>query len=504
LRNVALATESVAYGAEEGRVGESDGQELQEEGRRASNRSRMTGRRVTAAAALAVALGSATAFAGVTGPTALPTSEATPTKVTVPVRTSSYGVYDAKGHKSGTARWRISPAGGNCCETYVSSTRSGRVVESGGTYPWYTDDRGKHWYEVKFDVPDQNDNGQAIAGGEGATVVGPDGSVYGVTWDAYSGDHLQSYSYTPQSKAWAVSEVVMKSPFYDRPWLTYARGPVSLSSGRTMQLLDVTGGGITKDIDTFSPDGLDYSDPSFFYGDEQRLGTGRFAVKVVRNQDADWWQPHPGTGTLALNAGGVLRFHNNEDITGSRGCPVAHLGADAQWYCVKTKGTFQGVVRQDSRGYLVEAYPTPGNASLVLALSRDGGVHWRRTTLSPPKSTGAARLETKDLFDVVANGVLGQAAVSARFDDAKGNGHDMVFRVDTRGAAPRLRATYLVGKGDINTANDVTGSTGYRYDYESVALLPDGKLVVSFDDSSCLQPSLRDPTHRAPQVAILL
>jgi hypothetical protein len=99
---------------------------------------------------------------------------------------------------------------------------------------------------------------------------------------------------------------------------------------------------------------------------------------------------------------------------------------------------------------------------------------------------------------------LHQAVVSARFDDAKGNGHDMVFRVDTGRSKPRLTATYVVGKGDLNTANDVTGSAGYRYDYESVALLPDGKIAVSFDDSTCIQPTLRDSTHRSPEVAILL
>jgi hypothetical protein len=63
--------------------------------------------------------------------------------------------------------------------------------------------------------------------------------------------------------------------------------------------------------------------------------------------------------------------------------------------------------------------------------------------------------------------------------------------------------TYLVGKGDINTANDVTGSAGYRFDYESVALFPDGRIAVTFDDSTCLQPTTRDPGHRGPEVAIL-
>src|SRR3954449_11240293 len=346
------------------------------------------------AACLAVALGAVASYAAAPtsprvglGPGPIPSSGATPTLVSEPVRVSAYPVYDGRGHRVGTAKWRISPAGGNCCETYIAATRTGRIVESGGTYPWYTDDRGKHWYEVKFDIPDQNDNGQAVAGGEGATVIGPHDDIYGVTWDAYSGDHLQAYRYTAQTKTWDVSEVVMKTPFYDRPWLTYARGGFALSGGQTKKLLDVTGGGITKDVDTFSSDGLDYSDPSFFYFDEQRTASGRFAVKVVRNHDADYWQPHPGTGTLPLNAGGALRSTTNDDITGSKGCALARLRPDAAWQCVKTAGTFRGIVRQDSRGYLVEAYPTPGNASIVIAESRDGGVHWSRSTLAPPKAT---------------------------------------------------------------------------------------------------------------------
>lgn len=454
---------------------------------------------------LAVTLGSATAFAGLSGPgPALPPSGATPQFVKVAVRTSSYPVYDAHGRRTGTAAWRISPAGGNCCETYVSATPTGRIVESGGTYPWYTTDEGRRWYEVKFDIPDQNDNGKAIAGGEGATVTGPGGDVYGVTWDAYSGDHLQAYRYTAQTDTWKAAEVVMKSPFYDRPWLTYAKGPFMLSGSKTGHVLDVTGGGITKDVDTLSADGLDYSDPSFFYYDETQTAPGKFSIPVVRNPDADWWQPHPGTRTLPLTGGGVLRFGNSEDLTASEACKVARLvPATSTWQCVNMAAQFQGVVRQDSRGFLTEVYPAAGNDSLVLATSRDGGMHWRQTTLTPPRGAGT-KLETRDLYDVVTNGRLRQAVVSARFDDAKHHGHDMVFRVDIGRVKPKVLKTYLVGKGDINTANDVTGSAGYRFDYESVALLPNGHIAVTFDDSTCVQPSLRDSTRRSPEVAILL
>jgi hypothetical protein len=454
--------------------------------------------------AAALALGSVTGFA-VAGPVPpTPVSGATPHAVAVPVHTSSYAVYDRHG-RQGKATWRISPAGGNCCETYVSATPSGRIVESGGTYPWYTTDEGRHWYEVKFDIPDQNDNGPTVAGGEGASVVGAGGDVYGVTWDAYSGDHLQAYRYDAQTNGWQVADIVMKSPFYDRPWLTYARGPFMLDGTKVKQVLDVTGGGITKDIDTLSSDGLDYGDPSYFSNEESQAPTAKARIKVARNPDADWWQPHPGTGTLPLTDGGVLRFFNTDDLTGDTPCAVARLKpGNASWQCVKIPGsTFQpGVVRQDSRGYLTNVYPVDGGSALALATSRDGGAHWRTTTLRPP---GPPRhLETSSLYDAVANGKLGQAVVSARFDDARGFGQDVVFRVDIAHPRPQRLATYLVGKGDLNTANDVTGSLGDRFDYESVTLLPDGHIAVSFDDSTCKQPSTRNPDHHGPQVAVLV
>jgi hypothetical protein len=332
-------------------------------------------------------------------------------------------------------------------------------------------------------------------------VVGPDGAVYGVTWDAYSGDHLQAYRFDPQKNAWSVSEVLLKTPFYDRPWLTYAKGPFMLGGQKTSRLLDVTGGTVTKDVDTLSADGLDYSTPSYIPGDEQQqTATPTFRIPVVREPAADWWQPHPGAHSLPLTGGGLLHFANPEQ---SQTCPVARLEpTSSTWQCVRLVGAVRGIVRQDSRGYLTEVYPN-GTTSLTLATSRDGGMHWSTVTLRPP--AGVARtLETPDLVDVVANGALGQAVVSSRWDDAAHHGHDLVFRVDTSRAKPRLDRTYLVGKGDVETGNDVTSLTMPRFDYESVALLPDGKIAVTFVDSTCLQPTTRDPRHDSPEVAILV
>ena len=60
-------------------------------------------------------------------------------------------------------------------------------------------------------------------------------------------------------------------------------------------------------------------------------------------------------------------------------------------------------------------------------------------TLTPPPGTGSA-LETGDLYNVIVNGKLQQAVVTARWDDNESHGHDLVFRVDERKATVDLVA----------------------------------------------------------------
>src|SRR5436190_1445632 len=75
--------------------------------------------------------------------------------------------------------------------------------------------------------------GTPLNNGEGAILAGPNGTAYGVGWDAYSGDHLQGFRYTPNASGgvWEVSELPLHTPFFDRPWLTYVKGGSLLISG---------------------------------------------------------------------------------------------------------------------------------------------------------------------------------------------------------------------------------------------------------------------------------
>jgi hypothetical protein len=243
----------------------------------------------------------------------------------------------------------------------------------------------------------------------------------------------------------------------------------------------VRGGTATKAVELIATDGLSYTTATYPGQDVKNGPEPRFFdIKVAKEKAADWWQPNPGTFTVPLNAGGVLLLNRGGD----------NLGADAawlnpstlKWEAVRLAFRPTGTVRQDSRGWLTMVTRT-GN-ELSLALSRDGGRTWKSTDLVLPEPV--TKLEgTGDFFDVKVNGTLGQAVVATRADSKKGLGQDVVWRVDIRKAQPRVTKVYAVGLGNAPTAIGlVAGLAADRFDFPSVALLPDGRIAVAFQDAT--------------------
>lgn len=426
--------------------------------------------------------------AGAVSPS-LPSVVSTPTVVPFPVHNirRSYPVYGPSGRLVGHASWLVTPAGGNCCEDYVAAQPNGRLLSFGGTYPMYSNNQGRTWYEVKPATPLNN--------GEGAIVAGPNGEIAGIGWDAYSGDHLQAFRYDPINHSWRVAEVLLKNPFFDRPWITVARGPFRIN-GRTYPWIYIVRGGTeNKDPELLSTDGLTYTQFTSQVLDEMQSArdSHRF-VPVKHDALADYWAAHPWAGTIPLSGGGLLQITQPNDGDFAS-CPVSDLErSTSTWSCsafsppsISTWTKTSAVccqVRQDSRGWLSDVVPASPSTShrLLYLLSVNGGRSWSRPlALIPPKG---GTLEAGNLYNVVVNGRLGLAAVSARFDNAAGDGQDQVFVVDVAHRRPRLLYTLLLGKGDAQTANDVSGSAGDRMDYATVAILPNGRLAASFDDST--------------------
>jgi hypothetical protein len=422
------------------------------------------------AAAGLVLVGSAAALAG----PPVPPTPADEKAVASERHAATYKVFDRTGRQTGTAKWHWTPTGGNCCEVYVTANAQGHLLEYGGSYPYVSRDRGRSWKQVAFTTPLYN--------GEGAMVVGPKGDLFGVGWDVYTGDHLQGVRYTAATRTWEVAEAPLKTPVFDREWITYVKGPFLDERGAKVPFITlVRGGTATKAVELIATDGLSYTTPTYPNLDVQQGPEPRFFdIKVVKEKAADWWQPNPGTFTLPLNAGGVLLMNNSAD----------DLGADAAWLnpstltweAVRLAFRPKGTVRQDSRGWLTMVTRT-GN-ELSLSLSRDGGRHWRTTDLVLPGALTKIASDG-DFFDVKVNGTLGQAVVATRADNKKGLGQDVVWRVDIRRAQPKVTKVYAVGLGNAPTAVGlVAGLAADRFDFPSVALLPDGRIAVAFQDAT--------------------
>lgn len=453
---------------------------------------------VTTALALA-SLATGFALAGPSGPSGpsgpAPVTPATAERVPASVRTAQYPYFDARGRQLGTKAWRWTDLGGDCCETYVATTPRGRLLEFGGVVPFYSDDRGKTWWKVSPLTPLYNGEGALVAVGE---------NVYGVGWDPYTGDHLQGFRYTASGTKWEVSEMPLKTPFFDREWITYAKGPFTIGGTTYPFATIVRGGGVTKSVEVISGDGLDYSTVSIPGQEATASEMATFTPKVVKNSAADYWQPNPGTYTVPLTAGGVLLLDNSSD---NLPCDAALLSQKtAKWECVRLPWKPHGTVRQDSRGWLTEVIPSKDN--VTVSLSTNGGRAWRSLSIDVPQGR-SLQGGSPPLHDVKVNGKLGLAAISVRGVDAKG-GQDMVFVVDVKTPQPRLLRTYFVGKGDLAATAGLLSSPD-RFDFCSVAILPDGKIAVSFDDSTTPKHYPLDGKgvtssqgNHSPAVAILL
>jgi hypothetical protein len=422
-----------------------------------------------AALGLLTAVGSA----ALAGPS-LPALPGTPTPYPAPHTAATYKTFDNTGKQTGTAKWHWTPAGGNCCEVYITSDSKGQLLEYGGSLPLQSSDNGKTWKQIVFPTPLYN--------GEGAMVAGPNGDVFGIGWDPYTGDHLQGVRYTAATKTWETAEAPLKTPVFDRQWITYAKGPWN-DNGKTVPYLTlVRGGTVTKAVELIATDGISYttvSDPGL---DVSRATTEPFFFKipVVKNKDADFWQPNPGTFTLPLNAGGVILFANSGDDLG--GAAAARLNPTTLlWEPIRLAFKPAGVVRQDSRGWLTMTNRV-GN-EIEFSQSTDGGVTWKKTTLVLPNTVTKIQ-GSGNFVDVKVNGKLGQAVVATRANTQAGTGQDIVWRIDVRKAAPKVTKVYAVGLGNAPSAIGlVAGLAADRFDFPSVTILPNGRIAVAFQDA---------------------
>jgi hypothetical protein len=392
----------------------------------------------------------------------------------------AYPFTEASGAQA-TARWRVVRGLGNCCETYLTSDVNGRIFDYGGNYINFSDDRGESWKEVR---PPED-----MLGGEGAIVMGPNGDVYGVGWDPYTGDTLISMRYSPQTGKWQTARMPLHSPFYDREWISYVPGPVEINGDTFPFVIFVKGGYPSKEEWLYSTDGLTYAGVSAKQLNSTANGSVKEPVTVQASPAFDIIQPNQNMGLTPLG-GGMAIAAPDSDLASEY-----HLmHPDFHWTGYSFPDGIAGQIHTDSRGRIHNVVgdnePDTGEtgSQFEYRLSEDGGKTFRSAKVKLP-----AGFRLRD-YDFRVSGAQGLAVVGMRVSKADAGGagpnagttgileRDLLYKLDVRGAQPALLRSYEVGLGDLVTGASAS-STDPRFDFESVILLPDGRAGISFMDS---------------------
>jgi hypothetical protein len=436
-----------------------------------------------AGAVVALAALLATAGASAQGPLAL---DAQVVAIQPAVSTASYATLeygnDARpdDDRTGTTTWRIVQGTGNCCENYLTISRGGRLLDFGGSYINYSDDRGATWRSVRPLEP--------LVNGEGTIAMAPGGDVVGVEWDPYSGDHLLAFKYTAATGRWQYKEMPLHQPFYDREWVSVVPGPFTID-GQVVPYLTFLKGGVPKEAWFYSTDGLTYQQVTSKFA-ERTVSGATTTLATAADAELDWIQPNTNGG-MAPVGGRDLLAAGDLSLSWS-----LFDGAEQAWYGVTLAdgSAPEGLYQTDSAGRLHNV--VPHGTSFTYRWSSDSGSTWRSVDASLPEGNVIEEIDFR------ANKFAGVAAVIIHAQDTiTGSDRDFLFKLGIKKDRPTLLRRYSVGLGDVNSTSGLGNDV--RMDFQTVAIFPDGRVAVSFMDSTTGSNSPTTGARRtSPAIAV--
>jgi hypothetical protein len=226
----------------------------------------------------------------------------------------------------------------------------------------------------------------------------------------------------------------------------------------------------------YSTDGLTYHQASSPYVDENLEDPVQGWIPTTADPKLDLIQPNTNSPIVPLGGGRAL-------------APPDAFGSD--WSILNPEtlrwAPFTLPGDQDLRGrYLVDGRGRIHNlvasgANFEYGISTNGGRTWRSTTVALPEgiaATGGLQVDFR------ANAKVGVAAVSLHARNGTTNtDQDLLYKMDISSDTPRLDRLYMVGLGDVD-ASSSGPPADIRFDFNTVAILPDGRIAVSFLDSS--------------------
>ncbi|MFN2525845.1 MAG: hypothetical protein ABR505_06225 [Actinomycetota bacterium] len=361
------------------------------------------------------------------------------------------------GKRAAKTKWRVISGTGNAAEIWITTTSDGRLFDLGGRYINYSDDQGLTWRSVRPLEP--------LANAEGSVLGAPNGDVVGVTWDPYSGDRVLTYKYDAGEDTWSYMYNVLHTPFWDRPGIDVVPGNFTTPTGEKVPYITFING-LPHDPWYYSYDGLHYNNVSSFTADRQTTEPITEWPKVKASAAFDYVQPHYYFPFTPLGGGRAITGTTRHSMFSAE---------DMRWhdFSLPSGKPFGGITQTDSKGRLHTV--VGAGDGFQYRISSDGGKTWESLTVKGGQPG-----------DFRANAAAGVAAVWA-LDKQQ----DLVYKIDISGDKPKLIRSYVVGLGDDCRCGGVGfygASGGHRFDFSSLAIFPDGRVAVSFMDSTTLMP----------------
>lgn len=389
------------------------------------------------------------------------------------IRTASYPSTDFSGDEpvEGQTDWRVVHGTGNAAELWLTVSPQGRLYDFGGRYINYSDDEGQTWKSVRPVEP--------LVNGEGSVVMAPNGDVLGVTWDPYAGDRVWTFKYTAATDTWSYVADPFHTPFWDRPGIDVIPGDFTAPTGEKVSYITLIKG-FPHELWHYSYDGLHYPFTTSLTLDERQNDPISEWLEVEPDPGFDWIQPLPVLG------GSVTPLGNGKGVFGN----LMFSGETMGWhpFSFPEGGSPTGILQTDSEGRLHNV--VRDGADALYRMSTDGGQSWTELLL-PGINPG----------ELKANAAVGVAAVSG----VSGT-QDVLYKLDISGDEPKILRHYNVGLGDDCRCSGIGFygvQGGHRFDFHTLAILPDGRLAVSFIDSENITnfPTLGLPVV-APALAV--
>jgi len=387
--------------------------------------------------------------------------------------------------------WAVFDAsyGGNCCEHYLATSIQGQILNIGGEYPVFSDDRGHVWDTyIPPALPDTqcrtfvptNPGQEGL--GEGSIVQATNGDIISMSWFPYLGgdlklDKFYAILYDESEGAWKWCYNRITEPFYDRSWQVEVVGPISssLGSGDWASIVVSNFWHQTQNAGgQISVDGLNYYPfqfPDRNGGDPDiELDLDFTSADLPEHWDVN--KPHKEMRAFPVPSGGLIfpAYYNNGN--------AAYMDTTLSWNELAVQ--FPSEYCQIDRAGSLHCVTNSGT-SFTHYLSTDGALTWTNYTYT----LGAEATQIEE-WEFQANGKLDLFVLNVRYQSIEGPDVDTVYHV--RGYSDSLEPDTLtyIGLGDLDSTSGA--GNDIRFDFASLGILNDGGVVVAYHDSTDPDP----------------